>query len=371
MKRQLDQTIPENGIYVLLWCVVFVVPLFGYHDGAGVHWRHVVHFWLGVLPFALLFALNNWLLVPRLLMRRRYGAYVLWIVVTVGVLFTAVPMLVARSSPPFFYVRAVEPPAVVGDDVVAQVPASPPPAFYLRPPGLPMPVKWGRMFNDWLLAVLVVGCNIAIRYLFKSIQDDRYLKELESQTLKAELNYLKAQVNPHFFMNTLNNIHALIDIDGERAKEAVIELSRIMRYVLYDADRPSVPLGKEVDFIDNYIRLMQIRYAGDVEIHAVYPSEKGDVQVPPLMLITLLENAFKHGVCYGAGSFVDARLVLEEGFLSYTVENSVADTPEKGGGVGLENLRRRLELLYGGAASLEIKRTDTRYTAVLKIPVER
>jgi LytS/YehU family sensor histidine kinase len=234
-----------------------------------------------------------------------------------------------------------------------------------------MPIRWGRMFNDWLLAVLVIGCNLAIRFLFKSIQDDRHLKELESQRLKTELNYLKAQVNPHFFMNTLNNIHALIDIDGERAKETVIELSRIMRYVLYDADRPTVPLRKEMEFIDNYIRLMRIRYAGEVEIRTLCPADPPDVQVPPLMLITLTENAFKHGMSYREGSFIDIRLTVEEGVLSYTVENSVAPDAERGSGVGLENLRKRLGLLYGSAGSLETRNAGGRYTAKLKIPVKR
>jgi Putative regulator of cell autolysis len=100
------------------------------------------------------------------------------------------------------------------------------------------------MLNSWLLAILLIGFNVAIRLLFKSIGDSRRLKELESQRLWAELNYLKAQVNPHFFMNTLNNIHALIDIDVEQAKDTVIELSRIMRYVLYEADSAFVPLKK-------------------------------------------------------------------------------------------------------------------------------
>ena len=233
MKRQMNQTILENGVYGLLWAVVLVVPLFGYHDGSGIRWCGVFHFWLGVLPFALLFALHNYLLVPLLLMRRRYGVYVLCVVALIGLIFTAVPMLVIRPEPPAFYGREVraypEEPAAVAEVPTAQVFL--PPAG-IRPPGIPMPIRWGRMFNDWLLAVLVIGCNLAIRFLFKSIQDDRHLKELESQRLKTELNYLKAQVNPHFFMNTLNNIHALIDIDGERAKETVIELSRIMRYVL-------------------------------------------------------------------------------------------------------------------------------------------
>ena len=96
MKRQMNQTILENGVYGLLWAVVLVVPLFGYHDGSGIRWCGVFHFWLGVLPFALLFALHNYLLVPLLLMRRRYGVYVLCVVALIGLIFTAVPMLVIR-----------------------------------------------------------------------------------------------------------------------------------------------------------------------------------------------------------------------------------------------------------------------------------
>ena len=100
MKRQMNQTILENGVYGLLWAVVLVVPLFGYHDGSGIRWCGVFHFWLGVLPFALLFALHNYLLVPLLLMRRRYGVYVLCVVALIGLIFTAVPMLVIRPEPP-------------------------------------------------------------------------------------------------------------------------------------------------------------------------------------------------------------------------------------------------------------------------------
>lgn len=107
MKRQMNQTILENGVYGLLWAVVLVVPLFGYHDGSGIRWCGVFHFWLGVLPFALLFALHNYLLVPLLLMRRRYGVYVLCVVALIGLIFTAVPMLVIRPEPPAFYGREV------------------------------------------------------------------------------------------------------------------------------------------------------------------------------------------------------------------------------------------------------------------------
>lgn len=137
MKRQMNQTILENGVYGLLWAVVLVVPLFGYHDGSGIRWCGVFHFWLGVLPFALLFALHNYLLVPLLLMRRRYGVYVLCVVALIGLIFTAVPMLVIRPEPPAFYGREVraypEEPAAVAEVPTAQVflrrPVSDRPAF--------------------------------------------------------------------------------------------------------------------------------------------------------------------------------------------------------------------------------------------------
>ena len=112
----------------------------------------------------------------------------------------------------------------------------------------------------------MVGFNVAIKLLFKSIRDDRHLKELEKQNLQTELEYLKHQINPHFFMNTLNNIHALIDVDTEKAKESVIELSKIMRYILYDSSQPIISLQKEITLLNNYIALMRIRYTDSIDI---------------------------------------------------------------------------------------------------------
>ena len=176
-------------------------------------------------------------------------------------------------------------------------------------------------------------------------------------------------------MNTLNNIHALIDIDTEKAKEAVIELSKIMRYVLYDADRQTVSLQKEIEFIDNYIRLMRLRYSDDVDISTEYPAMMPDVQVPPLALATLTENAFKHGISYRIDSFVHTVLEVGDGFIVYTVSNSISDCAAgvsgmTGNGVGLDNLLKRLELLYGTDYSFEVQRTDRQYVASLRIPTE-
>lgn len=390
MKKHLSQTILENGIYALIWLVVLAVPLFGYHDGDGIQWPAVIHFWLGTLPFAGLFVLNNYILMPMLMLRKRYGWYVVCTLLAIVILFIVIPLSTGVPKVHLFCKAAADsvcvndtmhevlygyPVELHGHEGFAPMPPHPPKGGMVDMPIRLLPVKWEMLINRTLIAILILGCNIAIKLLFRSMRDARYLREVESQRLKAELRYLKAQVNPHFFMNTLNNIHALIDIDTEKAKEAVIELSKIMRYVLYDADRQTVSLQKEIDFIDNYIRLMRLRYSDDVEISTEYPARLPDVQVPPLALVTLTENAFKHGISYRTDSFVHTVLEVGDGFIVYTVSNSISDcaagaSGTAGSGVGLDNLLKRLDLLYGSNYSFEVQRTDRQYVASLRIPTE-
>jgi LytS/YehU family sensor histidine kinase len=228
----------------------------------------------------------------------------------------------------------------------------------------------GPMINSWIIAVLLIGFNIAIKFLFKSIRDDRHLRELEKYTLETELNYLKAQINPHFFMNTLNNIHALIDIDTEKAKGTIIELSRIMRYVLYDATQAKVPLSKEIQFVENYVALMRIRFTEAVDIRMHFPPAIPDTHIPPLLFVTLIENAFKHGVSYRHSSFIYTTLSIEDNSLQYLVVNSLppASAPHQPG-VGLENMRKRLSLLYGNRYTLDTQQSEEEYKATLIIPL--
>ena len=155
-----------------------------------------------------------------------------------------------------------------------------------------------------LSAILLVGFNLTIRFFLKSLHDEEMLKELEHQHLESELQYLKYQLNPHFFMNTLNNIHALVDIDSEKAKRTIIELSKLMRYVLYEANKSQISLEREIQFLENYIALMKLRYTERLTIYTDFPIIVPRVQIPPLLFISLLENAFKHGVSYREDSFM-------------------------------------------------------------------
>ena len=125
------------------------------------------------------------------------------------------------------------------------------------------------------------------------------MRLLEKENLNQQLEYLKYQINPHFFMNTLNNIHALVDIDPEKAKTTIVELSKMMRYLLYEGNNSLIPLHREVEFLRNYITLMKLRYTDKVKIDTDIPVSLPDRRLPPLLLITFVENAFKHGELSG------------------------------------------------------------------------
>ena len=195
------------------------------------------------------------------------------------------------------------------------------------------------------------------------------MRELEAENTRQRLESLRYQINPHFFMNTLNNIHALVDIDPEQAKETILELSKMMRFVLYEGNKQGVPLSRELDFIRHYMALMQLRYTDKVRISLHLPDEVPDRQIPPLILVTFIENAFKHGVSYQHDSFVEVKVSVAHNELLFTCHNSKADKPnEEKGGVGLSNVRKRLNLLYGNSYALRIHNAED-YSVELNIPL--
>jgi LytS/YehU family sensor histidine kinase len=171
-------------------------------------------------------------------------------------------------------------------------------------------------------------------------------------------------------MNTLNNIHALVDIDPEKAKDTILELSKMMRFVLYEGNKHGVPLNREFDFIRNYITLMRLRYTDKVKITVELPTETPDKLVPPLMLITFIENAFKHGISYQHESFIDVKVGIEHERLRFQCRNSKADKPnQEKGGVGLANVKQRLHLLYDNNFTLHIQDEPDIYNVELTIPL--
>jgi LytS/YehU family sensor histidine kinase len=171
-------------------------------------------------------------------------------------------------------------------------------------------------------------------------------------------------------MNTLNNIHALVDIDAEKAKSTILELSKMMRFILYEGDKKGVPLTREFDFIRNYVTLMRLRFTDKVRITVDLPAQVPDKQIPPLMLITFIENAFKHGISYQHESFIDVKASIEDDQLHFSCRNSKAEKPnEEKGGVGLANVKQRLKLLYDNHYALKIQDSPDIYSVQLSIPL--
>lgn len=372
--QERKQKLLENLIYLIIWVVILISPLLEHkYNGDTINWNDIFRAWKMIAPFFLLFLINNYILIPLLLIRKKSWLYLLFTFLTIGSIFAFNPFMKFKQPgergkrPPHEFMMN-RPPV---NDEMHQFPMEKEPHEGMCPPMWQMPGMISPMVNYILIAILVLELNVAIKFLFKSIRDEHRMKELEKHTLQTELEYLKHQINPHFFMNTLNNIHALIDLDTEKAKETVLELSKMMRYVLYDATQPTLPLTKEIGFLNNYIELMKLRYTDQVEIHISLPEEVPAIQIPPLLFISFLENAFKHGISYRQKSFIHMSMEIKGNELECQVINSSFNNAgEQHKGVGLENVKKRLRLLYDNNYTLDIRSENNEYRILLIIPIQ-
>lgn len=216
----------------------------------------------------------------------------------------------------------------------------------------------------------IIGVNYSALSYFRSVRQEQRMKDLENEKLDRQLETLRYQINPHFFMNTLNNIHALVDIDPEKAKESIEEFSKLMRIVLYEGASPTIPLQKEVEYLNHYISLMRLRYPQSVKITTSFPEDCAGISVPPLLMASFVENAFKHGISYEHDSFVHVSVVKENGKLIFRCANSrIPGSDPVQHGIGLENTRKRLDLLYGGDYTLNIDESEKVYDIFLILPL--
>jgi LytS/YehU family sensor histidine kinase len=190
---------------------------------------------------------------------------------------------------------------------------------------------------------------------------------LENANLNAEVNFLKSQINPHFLFNTLNGIYSLARNKSDQTETAVLKLSDLMRYVLYESGEKKVELAKDIQYLSNYVDLQRLRLSSKVTVHY---QVKGNIEghyIAPLLLISFIENAFKHGISYTNSSFIQVEIIVFEKTLTLFVENPIIETNSFAGGVGLKNVMRRLELLYPGKYSLAIVNSGRLHVVNLKL----
>lgn len=228
------------------------------------------------------------------------------------------------------------------------------PAFHhpprMRPDGNMPPPRVLFYFRDVVMLGFTVALAVVIRLSREWHKADEARREAENARTDAELKTLRNQLSPHFLLNTLNNIYALIAFDSEKAQLAVLELGKMLRHMLYDNHQKFVSLQSEADFIHNYVELMRLRLPREVEVEVdiqVHPER--DTRIAPLIFISLIENAFKHGISSTERSFVTIGLKEESDGVHCIIRNSnfpKSSTDKSGSGIGLEQVKRRLRLLY-------------------------
>ena len=356
----------EHFIYTLMWILIYISPFMGTYMrmSSNPHiefsWYEVLNAWKFDTVWLVLFAVHNFMLAPLLILKRRTILYVTLsfalVGVAMGILWFLRPAYHHHRLPRYSRHERV----LYRDNIADFRPDEPFPFFG--------PGELVAAFGGLLL----MGMNLGVKLYFKSQEDTKLLTQIDKHNLERQLEYLKYQVNPHFFMNTLNNIHALVDIDPERAKTTIVELSKMMRYILYEGSNRMIPLPREVQFLSNYVQLMRLRYTDKVSIRMSAPSNLPDVMIPPLLLIMFVENAFKHGISYRTESFVYITVDVKDDRLKFVCRNSkqhLTVKEKKGGGMGLVNVRRRLDLLFQDTYTLKIEDRENEYDVSLDLPL--
>lgn len=329
------------ALHALLWVVLYLLPYFiasGEISGKALFKNKgdVVHT-ISFLFLVLFSYVNYFRLVPRLYLVRKYLLYFLfifgWLLIVIWL-----PTLIGPGPPPG--------PPPYG-------PPMPP------PPGKPHSILFGVNYN---IVLFLISTFVAI-----SIQQRLQLMRIQQEKLNAELLFLKAQINPHFLFNTLNSIYSLAIQKSDETPAAIIQLSELMRYILRESRSDFVLLGNELNYIQNYIHLQRRRLGHTVAITYNAPGSTGGLKIAPLLLMSFIENVFKHGVNPDEDSDIIIEIAVENmAVWLYTKNNKVGSVPgDAAGGIGLDNAKERLLHLYAGKHNLHIEDTETHFAVTL------
>lgn len=336
----LRQTLLKYKLHhVLFWLVVVVTWYFlRANDYARPSTAFLVTL-IKVADLALMIYIANYLLIPHLLYRKRYVLFVLCFV-----------LMVLTSSIAKMY--------LLGHLTHT-------PALY----------NWSgdirrRIYDNILPHFFLVIAGMAAKLLSDQLRLQRRMAETAREKAEAELNFLKSQINPHFVFNSLNSVYFLISKDNPEARNALHKFSEMLRYQLYEMNGHQVPVEKEVKYLKDYMDLQQLRKDDKYAVQFCCDAAVKGFSIEPLLLIPLVENAFKHISHHNDRlNFVEVQMNRQNGHFRFSVRNSKESQPttEKHGGIGLNNVKRRLELLYPEKHTLEIKETGSEFSVDLTI----
>jgi len=345
--------------HIIIWTIILVVPIYLISREGTIDYRPYYNYLLQVVVFAILFYANYLFLIDKFFFNRRF---IIYTVINIGLIaiFVLIRYYISESLKP-------EPTGMSGMEIGIDRRY---PQFEGRR-RTHAPPFYMRMIFDYVSIIFVIGLSVAIKTTARWYKDSINLEQAKSVQLEADLKNLKSQLNPHFLFNTLNNIYSLIAVNQDRAQDAVHRLSNLLRYVMYDNNEKFVSMDKELEFTRNYIDLMKLRLNPEVKLGVIIESNGSKDMVASLMFVTLIENAFKHGINNLKDSFIDISILVDSGKgVLCTVENSLFEEEknmESRTGIGLANLSKRLELLYPDKHEFVVKRRNESFFAILRI----
>ncbi|WP_430412516.1 sensor histidine kinase [Kordia sp.] len=324
-------------IQVLFWAIVLFVIALSQVDAV----RFLGENWLAFIFQAVLIISVVYLLADKLLFKKKYAWFVLISIVLVVVFTIIASMLPAAAGPP--RLEMID-----------------------RPRKSPTPF----LINFLLLSLTFVVAAVIEIFLFAKRKEEALILS-KTETLETELKFLKAQINPHFLFNSLNNIYALCAIDTTKTQKSITYLSDMLRYVLYECEQKTVLIQKEVTYIENYINLFKLKSSKEYSIKTHFSIENHDLKIAPMLFIPFVENAFKHGnIEQIHENYIHISIVSSGSETIFTIENTKPNIPtEKDavGGIGIKNVAKRLEILYPEKHLLAIQNTNTIFKVELKL----
>lgn len=342
MKKLLEIRWLHHSLFWLVLVTPFALVLGG-QEGYS-YWQAFRDVMLQTAAYAIMVYINLLVLIPRYLQQRKFGLYF-------GLLALFLVLTVPLHALADFY------------------------SDYNAARRLDGSLTYNSLlFLSFINMAVMISLTTALKFAKKWFMHQQDRQELEREKLQAELKYLKAQINPHFLFNTLNNLYSLTLKKSDQAPEMVLKLSEMMRYMLYHSNERMVPLEKEINYMQHYIDLEKIRQLDKTEISFEIGTDPNGHMIAPLLLIPFLENSFKHGVNTTTQSgYIKVQMDIKDDRLHFFIENSKPpqqDVPKKNGkdhGIGLQNVKRRLDLLYPDMHSLKIEDTTTYYRTELNL----
>jgi two-component system, LytTR family, sensor kinase len=354
--------------HILVWAVILGLPIY-----SAIRFKMGSNFLLTYYTFtaisALIFYANYLFLIPVLFFqKKRYRYYISVLALLFCFYFISdfANGQISSSIPKYDNSEQfIRPP---GDE---RVPG--PPLVQIRRLRLIIAVPNAYFIGYMSSSLFMVFLSLGLRVLERQAKIEKMQEEMEKANLNAELALLKNQISPHFFFNTLNNIYSLSTINPEDSRTAILKLSKMMRYLLYDSEDGDTKLSNEIELMTNYIDLMKLRLEENYNLRVKFPDEYEDFRIPPLLFIPFIENAFKHGVSFREDSFIDIFMATSDNTIIFrsfnSISGSAAETGLESSGIGLNNVRKRLDLLFPGKHDLQLNKTESTFEVFLKIQV--